>query len=199
MTFSMNQILGALKQTAITVFGAYFKIQSFIFMPVFGLNNGMVPIIAYNYGAGYRDRVVKTLKLGVTYAMCIMLFGLLIFQLFPDAFLRMFAASDHMMEIGVPALRIISIHFPLAAVGIVFGSFYQALGNGIYSMFVSLIRQLIVLLPAAWFLSRLGNVIYVWWAFPIAEVFALIVSVCMMVVIFRKVVNHIGEDRMVEG
>ncbi len=199
MTYGMNRILITFSSTATAVFGVYFKIQSFIFMPVFGLNNGMVPIIAYNYGAGYRDRVVKTLKLGVTYAMCIMLFGLLIFQLFPDAFLRMFAASDHMMEIGVPALRIISIHFPLAAVGIVFGSFYQALGNGIYSMFVSLIRQLIVLLPAAWFLSRLGNVIYVWWAFPIAEIFALIVSVCMMVVIFRKVVNHIGEDRMVEG
>lgn len=199
MTYGMNRILITFSSTATAVFGVYFKIQSFIFMPVFGLNNGMVPIIAYNYGAGYRDRVVKTLKLGVTYAMCIMLFGLLIFQLFPDAFLRMFVASDHMMEIGVPALRIISIHFPLAAVGIVFGSFYQALGNGIYSMFVSLIRQLIVLLPVAWFLSRLGNVIYVWWAFPIAEIFALIVSVCMMVVIFRKVVNHIGEDRMVEG
>ena len=195
MTYGMNRILITFSSTATAVFGVYFKIQSFIFMPVFGLNNGMVPIIAYNYGAGYRDRVVKTLKLGVTYAMCIMLFGLLIFQLFPDAFLRMFAASDHMMEIGVPALRIISIHFPLAAVGIVFGSFYQALGNGIYSMFVSLIRQLIVLLPAAWFLSRLGNVIYVWWAFPIAEVFALIVSVSMMVVIFRNVVNHIGEKQ----
>lgn len=195
MTYGMNRILISFSSTAAAVFGVYFKIQSFVFMPVFGLNNGMVPIIAYNYGAGKRERVVKTLKLSVTYAMGIMLFGLLLFHSVPDLFLKMFAASDHMMEIGVPALRIISLHFPLAAIGIVFGSFYQALGNGIYSMWVSLIRQLIVLLPAAWLLAKLGNVIYVWWAFPIAEVFALCVSVCMMFMIFKRVVNHIGENR----
>lgn len=195
MTYGMNRILISFSSTAAAVFGVYFKIQSFIFMPVFGLNNGMVPIIAYNYGAGKRERVVKTLKLAVTYAMGIMLFGLLLFHSVPDLFLKMFAASDHMMEIGVPALRIISLHFPLAAIGIVFSSFYQALGNGIYSMWVSLIRQLIVLLPAAWLLSKLGNVIYVWWAFPIAEVFAICMSVCMMFIIFKRVVNHIGENR----
>lgn len=195
MTYGMNRILISFSSTAAAVFGVYFKIQSFIFMPVFGLNNGMVPIIAYNYGAGKRERVVKTLKLAVTYAMGIMLFGLLLFHSVPDLFLKMFAASDHMMEIGVPALRIISLHFPLAAIGIVFSSFYQALGNGIYSMWVSLIRQLIVLLPAAWLLAQLGNVIYVWWAFPIAEVFAICVSVCMMFIIFKRVVNHIGENR----
>ena len=194
MTYGMNRILISFSSTAAAVFGVYFKIQSFIFMPVFGLNNGMVPIIAYNYGAGKRERVVKTLKLAVTYAMGIMLFGLLLFHSVPDLFLKMFAASDHMMEIGVPALRIISLHFPLAAIGIVFSSFYQALGNGIYSMWVSLIRQLIVLLPAAWLLAKLGNVIYVWWAFPIAEVFALCVSICMMMIIFKRVVNHIGEN-----
>lgn len=195
MTYGMNRILISFSSTAAAVFGVYFKIQSFVFMPVFGLNNGMVPIIAYNYGAGKRERVVKTLKLAVTYAMGIMLFGLLLFHSVPDLFLKMFAASDHMMEIGVPALRIISLHFPLAAIGIVFSSFYQALGNGIYSMWVSLIRQLIVLLPAAWLLAKLGNVIYVWWAFPIAEVFALCVSICMMIIIFKRVVNHIGENR----
>ena len=194
MTYGMNRILISFSSTAAAVFGVYFKIQSFIFMPVFGLNNGMVPIIAYNYGAGKRERVVKTLKLAVTYAMGIMLFGLLLFHSVPDLFLKMFAASDHMMEIGVPALRIISLHFPLAAIGIVFSSFYQALGNGIYSMWVSLIRQLIVLLPAAWLLAQLGNVIYVWWAFPIAEVFAICMSVCMMFIIFKRVVNHIGEN-----
>ncbi|MBO5450312.1 MAG: MATE family efflux transporter [Lachnospiraceae bacterium] len=194
MTYGMNRILISFSSTAAAVFGVYFKIQSFIFMPVFGLNNGMVPIIAYNYGAGKRERVVKTLKLAVTYAMGIMLFGLLLFHSVPDLFLKMFAASDHMMEIGVPALRIISLHFPLAAIGIVFSSFYQALGNGIYSMWVSLIRQLIVLLPVAWLLAKLGNVIYVWWAFPIAEVFALCVSICMMMIIFKRVVNHIGEN-----
>ncbi len=196
MTYGMNRILISFSSTAAAVFGVYFKIQSFIFMPVFGLNNGMVPIIAYNYGAGKRERVVKTLKLAVTYAMGIMLFGLLLFHSVPDLFLKMFAASDHMMEIGVPALRIISLHFPLAAIGIVFSSFYQALGNGIYSMWVSLIRQLIVLLPAAWLLAKLGNVIYVWWAFPIAEVFALCLSICMMFMIFKRVVNHIGENRL---
>ena len=195
MTYGMNRILISFSSTAAAVFGVYFKIQSFVFMPVFGLNNGMVPIIAYNYGAGKRERVVKTLKLAVTYAMGIMLFGLLLFHSVPDLFLKMFAASDHMMEIGVPALRIISLHFPLAAIGIVFSSFYQALGNGIYSMWVSLIRQLIVLLPAAWLLAKLGNVIYVWWAFPIAEVFALCLSICMMFMIFKRVVNHIGENR----
>ena len=137
MTYGMNRILISFSSTAAAVFGVYFKIQSFVFMPVFGLNNGMVPIIAYNYGAGKRERVVKTLKLAVTYAMGIMLFGLLLFHSVPDLFLKMFAASDHMMEIGVPALRIISLHFPLAAIGIVFSSFYQALGNGIYSMWVS--------------------------------------------------------------
>lgn len=195
MTYGMNRILISFSSTAAAVFGVYFKIQSFVFMPVFGLNNGMVPIIAYNYGAGKRERVVKTLKLAVTYAMGIMLFGLLLFHSVPDLFLKMFAASDHMMEIGVPALRIISLHFPLAAIGIGFSSFYQALGNGIYSMWVSLIRQLIVLLPAAWLLAKLGNVIYVWWAFPIAEVFALCLSICMMFMIFKRVVNHIGENR----
>ena len=194
MTYGMNRILISFSSTAAAVFGVYFKIQSFVFMPVFGLNNGMVPIIAYNYGAGKRERVVKTLKLAVTYAMGIMLVGLLLFHAVPKLFLQMFAASDHMMEIGVPALRIISLHFPLAAIGIVFSSFYQALGNGIYSMWVSLIRQLIVLLPAAWLLAKLGNVIYVWWAFPIAEVFALCVSICMMMIIFKRVVNHIGEN-----
>lgn len=199
MTYGMNRILISFSSTATAVFGVYSKIQSFIFMPVFGLNNGMVPIIAYNYGAGKRERVVKTLKLAVAYAMGIMLFGLLLFQSVPDLFLKMFTASDHMMEIGVPALRIISLHFPLAAVGIVFTSFYQALGNGIYSMWISLIRQLIVLLPAAWLLAKLGNVIYVWWAFPIAEAFALCVSICMMIIIFKRVVNHIGENRSSEN
>lgn len=194
MTYGMNRILISYTSTATAVFGVYFKIQSFIFMPVFGLNNGMVPIIAYNYGAGKRERVVKTLKSAVIYAFCIMGFGVILFQCIPDVFLSMFAASDNMMAIGVPALRIISIHFPLAAIGIVFGSFFQALGNGLYSMLVSMVRQLIVLLPAAWLLSRLGKVVYVWWAFPIAEICAVTLSITLMNVIFKKVVNHIGES-----
>lgn len=193
MTYGINRILISFSSTATAVFGVYFKIQSFIFMPVFGLNNGMIPIIAFNYGAGKRDRVIQTLKYGVSYAMAIMVVGLILFQTIPGVFLQMFAASDNMMQIGIPALRIISIHFPLAAIGIVFGSFYQSLGNGVYSMWISLIRQMIVLLPAAWLLSKLGNVVYVWWAFPIAEIFAVSMSIVMMITIFKKVVNHIGE------
>lgn len=194
MTYGMNRILISFTSTATAVFGVYFKIQSFIFMPVFGLNNGMIPIIAFNFGAGKRERVIQTLKLGVAYAMGIMLFGLLLFQTIPEVFLNMFAASDNMMQIGIPALKIISIHFPLAAIGIVFGSFYQALGNGVYSMIVSMIRQLVVLLPAAYLLSKLGDVVFVWWAFPIAEVFAVTISIVMMIIIFKRVVNHIGEE-----
>lgn len=198
MTYGMNRILITFSSTATAVFGVYFKIQSFIFMPVFGLNNGMIPIIAFNFGAGKRDRVIETLRLGVTYAMGIMLLGLLLFQTIPEVFLGMFAASDYMMEIGVPALKIISIHFPLAAIGIVFGSFYQALGNGVYSMIISMARQLVILLPAAWLLAKLGDVKFVWWSFPIAEVFAVSLSIIMMIIIFKNVVNHIGEEKMAE-
>lgn len=194
MTYGMNRILIGFTSTATAVFGVYFKVQSFVFMPVFGLNNGMVPIIAYNYGAGRRDRVIKTVRLAVCYAILIMAVGLAIFQLAPQFLLGLFNASDHMLSIGVPALRIISLGFLLAAFGIVSSSFFQALGNGVYSMFVSLTRQLIVLLPAAWFLSLSGNVTAVWWAFPIAEVCSFVLSLIFTFRINKKVVSHIGEE-----
>ncbi len=194
MTYGMNRILIGFTSTATAVFGVYFKVQSFVFMPVFGLNNGMVPIIAYNYGAGRKDRVIKTVKLSVGYALLIMAIGTAVFQFMPQVLLGLFNASEHMLSIGVVAFRIISLGFLFAAFGIVSSSLFQALGNGVYSMFVSLTRQLIVLLPAAWLLSRTGNLSLVWWSFPIAEVFSFALSVLFTLQINKKVIRHIGEE-----
>lgn len=193
MTYGMNRILMVFTSTAAAVFGVYFKLQSFIFMPVFGLNNGMVPIIAYNYGANKKDRLLKTEKLSVLYAMSIMLIGFLVFQTFPNILLDLFDASEAMLNIGIPALRIISISFLLAGFCIIEGSVFQALGNGIYSMLVSIARQLVVLLPAAYLLARLGNVNYVWWAFPIAELMSITMTIIFRFRIGRQIIHHIGE------
>lgn len=194
MTYGMNRILMVFTSTAAAVFGVYFKLQSFIFMPVFGLNNGMVPIIAYNYGAGKKDRLVKTIKLSIVYAVVIMLAGVLVFQIFPAQLFSLFEASETMLAIGIPALRTISISFLFAGFCIICGSVFQALGNGVYSMTVSIARQLIVLLPVAYLLSRLGNVDYVWWAFPVAEVVSLSMSLFFLVRINKKIISHIGEE-----
>ena len=188
MTFVMNQILMAFSATAVAVFGVYFKLQSFVFMPVFGLNNGMVPIVSYNYGARKPDRVKKTIRLAVMYAVVIMVIGIAIFQLLPDKLLGLFAASDDMLALGVPALRIISPHFLLAAVGIVFSSVFQALGNGVFSLTISVCRQLVVLLPAAYLLSITGEVNMVWWAFLIAEVVSVTLSCIFMLYTNRKII-----------
>ena len=176
MTFLMNQILMAFTATAVAVFGVYFKLQSFVFMPIFGMNNGMVPIISYNYGARRPGRVKKTIKLAVCYAECIMLIGFCIFQFAPDKVLGIFAASDAMLAIGIPAMRIICLHFLLAGASIVLSSVFQALGNGVFSLIVSVCRQLFVLLPAAWLLAQTGNVNNVWWAFLIAEIVSVLLS-----------------------
>lgn len=191
MTYGMNHILIAFSSTATAVFGVYFKLQSFIFMPVFGLNNGMVPIIAFNYGARKKDRMIHTMKLSILYAELLMLIGFLVFQFLPEPLFRLFDASDHMLSMGIPALRIISIHFLLAGFCIIVGSVFQALGNGVYSMIVSITRQLAVLLPAAYLLSRLGNVNYVWWAFPIAELTSLSISIFFLIKINRKILQKI--------
>ena len=164
MTFLMNKILMAFSATAVAVFGVYFKLQSFVFMPIFGMNNGMVPIISYNYGARRPDRVKKTIKLAMCYAEGIMLIGFLLFQFAPDKLLGFFAASDAMLAIGIPALRIICLHFLLAGMSIILSSSFQALGNGMFSLIVSICRQLVVLIPAAWLLSQTGNVNMVWWS-----------------------------------
>lgn len=194
MTYGMNRILMVFTSTAVAVFGVYFKLQSFIFMPVFGLNNGMVPIIAYNYGAGKKDRLLKTMKLSIIYAVCIMVVGFLVFQIFPTQLFALFDASETMLTLGVPALRIISISFLFAGFCIICGSVFQALGNGVYSMMVSIARQLVVLLPAAYLLSKLGNVNYVWWSYPIAEIASLTMSVYFLIKINKEIISHIGES-----
>ncbi|MBQ2318051.1 MAG: MATE family efflux transporter, partial [Lachnospiraceae bacterium] len=162
--------------TAAAVFGVYFKLQSFIFMPIFGLNNGMIPIVAYNYGAAKPDRIKRTIFLAGRAAVIIMAVGTALFWVFPEFFLGLFYASENMMAMGVVALRIISVHFMIAGISIICSSALQALGHGFFSMITSIVRQLVVLLPAAFVLAYLGGINAVWWAFPIAEVFSLILA-----------------------
>ena len=192
MNYGMNRILISFTSTATAVFGVYFKLQSFIFMPVFGLNNGVIPIMAYNYGAGNKERVTKTLKHSIAYAVCIMIVGFIIFQVIPAPLLKMFSASDTMLTIGIPALRIISISFILAAICIACGSCFQALGKATYSMVVSIARQLVVLLPVAFALAQLGNVDLVWWAFPIAELMSLTMTMIFMRKLNKDIISQIG-------
>ena len=191
LVYFLNIILGAFSTTAIAVYGVYFKLQSFVFMPVFGLNNGSVPIVAYNFGARNRHRVVKTIILSAVGACMIMLVGVLVFELFPVPLLRLFNASDEMISIGVKALRIIAIHFPLAAISIILGSVFQALGKGVQSMVISFVRQLIFLLPAAWLLSLTGNINNIWWAFPIAEVLSLIICIILFADVYKKEIKNL--------
>lgn len=186
MTFGVNKILMAFTSTAAAVFGVYFKLQSFVFMPVFGLNNGMVPIVAYNYGARKPDRIMKTMRLSIVYAVTIMVAGFAVFQLMPEALLSIFDASEEMVEIGVSALRIISFSFLGAGFGIVSSSVFQALGHGMLSLIVSVLRQLIVILPAAWILARIGGIHMVWWAFPIAEIFSALVCFLFVKKVYRN-------------
>ena len=176
MNFGINQILQGFAETATGVFGVYFKLQSFFFMPLFGLNNATISIIAYNYGARKPQRITKTLKISCTAALCIMTAGLLVFQFFPDVLLGLFNPSQAFLEIGRVALRTISWSFPIAAICIALGASFQALGNGVFSLIVSVCRQLFVLLPAAWLLAQTGSVNNVWWAFLIAEVVSILMS-----------------------
>ena len=194
MTYGMNQILMAFSSTAAAVFGVYFKLQSFIFMPIFGFNNGMIPIIAYNYGAQNKKRMVDTIKLSMVYAISIMCFGTLVFNVFPKPLLMLFGASEHMLSMGIPALRIISLHFLLAGFCIIGGSVFQALGSAVYSMITSICRQLVVLLPAAYLLSKLGNVNYVWLAFPIAELMSVVMTTIFLIRINKKIISKIPEN-----
>ena len=183
MNFGMNQILQGFNETATSVFGIYFKLQSFFFMPLFGLNNATISIVAYNYGARRPDRMVKSLKLAVGSALVIMLCGFAAFQLIPELLLSMFNPSEAFMEMGKACLRTISFSFPVAAVCISLGASFQALGNGIYSTIVSLGRQMVVLLPAAYLLSLSGNVNLVWLSYPIAE----IASMTLTAFFFRRI------------
>ena len=186
MNFGINQILQGFAETATGVFGVYFKLQSFFFMPLFGLNNATISIIAYNYGARKPHRITKTLKISCAAALCIMTAGLLVFQFFPDVLLGLFNPSQAFLEIGRVALRTISWSFPIAAICIALGASFQALGNGIYSTIVSLCRQLVVLLPVAYLLSLTGEVQRVWLAFPIAEVVSGTVTFICFTRIYRQ-------------
>ena len=186
MTFGMNTILMGLTSTATAVFGAYFKLQSFVFMPVFGLNNAMVPIISYNYGAKKSERVNSTVRTTVITAVIIMIVGFAAFQILPRTLLSMFNASENMLSIGATALRIIASHFILAGFNIIAGSVFQAIGNPIISMIVSVSRQLIVLLPVAFLLSLSGNVDTVWLSFPIAEIVSFILSLIFFIKTMKK-------------
>ena len=194
MTFGMNKILMAFTSTATAVFGVYFKLQSFIFMPVFGLNNGLVPIVAYNYGARKPKRITKAIRLSVIYAESIMFLGFLTFQFLPKALLSIFNASDSMLEIGIPALRLISISFLLAGFGIVCSSVFQALGHGVLSLAVSVLRQLVVLLPAAFILSKVGGLSVIWWSFPIAEIFSGTFSFLFLRHVYKKEIHPLMEE-----
>ena len=193
MTYCMNLILVQFTVTATAVFGVYFKLQSFFFMPVFGLNNGITPIIAYNYGARHRKRMLKTVKVSMFIASCFTFIGFLAFEFIPKTLLELFSASSDMLAIGIPALRIIGIHYLIAWFCIIAGTVFQALGKAIYSMIVSIMRQLFVLVPAAYILASIGGLHAVWWAFPIAEIISLIVSVAFLVAINRTIIQKITE------
>ena len=196
MTYCMNRILIEFSSTATAVFGVYFKLQSFFFMPVFGLNNGITPIIAYNYGAGQRKRMLKTIKLSMLVAFCLTFIGFLCFEGIPQILLGMFNASDEMLTIGVPALRIIGIHYLIAWFCIVSGTVFQALGKAFFSMIVSIMRQLFVLIPAAYILAKLGGLHVVWWSFQIAEVISLMVSSFFLVRINRTIISRVPEGKL---
>lgn len=193
LTFFLNKILIGFTTTATAVFGVYFKLQSFVFMPVFGLNNGMVPIIAYNYGAKRADRIKETIKYSLMLSVSIMLTGLLIVQIFPKTMLQMFNASDKMLEIGIPALRTISLCFTFAGVSVILCSVFQALGRGVASMMVSVSRQLIVLLPTAYLLSLTGKLNLVWFSFPIAEIVSFVLCLAIMYDTKKRILDKIEE------
>ena len=195
MNFGMNQILQGFNEVATGVFGIYYKLQSLFFMPLFGINNATISILAYNYGARKPKRIVHTLKLATAVAVCIMLVGLAVFQLFPQALLGIFNPTEEFLAIGVKALRILCLPFPVAAICISLGASFQALGKGSYSTIVSLCRQLIVLLPAAYLLSLTGDVNNVWWSFPIAEVMSALVTGLLFARLYRQKVKPLFADQ----
>lgn len=195
MVVGMNKILIAFSTTAVAVFGAYFKLQSFVFMPVFGLTNGAMPIMGYNFGAANKKRLLQTLRYTLLFAISILLVGTLIFQLFPVPLLRLFDASPEMLEMGSYALRIISLAFVLAAIGISFSTLFQAIGQGTKSMLMSLVRQLFAILPAAYILGKAAGLKAIWFAFPISEVISLIALVFLFLSAYNKSIRNLGREQ----
>lgn len=194
MTFGMNKIIIVFTSTATAVFGIYFKLQSFVFMPVFGLNNGMVPIVSYNYGARNKDRIIKTIKISIVYAVGMMLIGLCVLQIFPKQILNLFNASNELIIIGVPALKTISLSFIFAGFCVILGSVFQSLGNGVLSLMVSAFRQLVVLLPSAYLLSKTGNLNLVWFAFPISEMASVFLSYIGFRYVYKKEIKPLDDE-----
>lgn len=195
MTFTMNKILAGLNPDSVAVFTVYFKLQSLFFMPIFGLNNATIPIIAFNFGAGKRKRLLKAYRLSLVYAFLFMLLGFLAFELFPEVLLRLFdTGAASLIELGVPALRIIGVHFLIAGYCICTGSTFQALGNGLYSLIVSVARQLVVLIPAAYILAEIGGLPTVWWCFPVAEIMSAAATVFFFFRINKKIIRHIPDN-----
>ncbi len=192
LTVGMNLILKKFSEDAITVFGVYFKLNSFVFMPVFGLNNGMVPILSYNYGAKKHDRIIKTVRLGMSCAVIYMLAGLAVFEIMPDKLLMIFSASENVMNIGVTALHIIALSFIFAGIGIVSSTVFQSIGNPLHSLLISVLRQLVIILPVAYLLSLTGSVSNVWWSYPIAEVASFILSVFFLRKTFKKLNSEVS-------
>ena len=188
MTYLLNKILIMLSPIATAVFGIYFKLQSFIFMPVFGLNNGLIPVLAYNYGAKKKSRINEALRFSLALALSIMFIGAIVFFTMPDKLLGIFNADENMLSIGVPALRTICLSFPIAGLCITMGSIFQAFSMSIYSLIISVGRQLVVLIPAAWLLSKTGNINLVWLSFPIAEVASLALSAYYFITVYRQTV-----------
>ena len=186
MTFGMNKILITFSTTATAVFGIYFKLQSFVYMPIFGINNGLVPILAYNFGAKKPERITKTFKLAAIYATAITTIGFILFQLFPSQLLGIFNASPTMLEIGIPAMKIISFHFILAGFNIVCSSSFQALRHGMYSLWNTVLRQLLLLLPIAYFFARINAFHFIWLAFPISEIVCTFISIILLIRIYKK-------------
>lgn len=194
MTFGMNKIIIVFTSTATAVFGIYFKLQSFVFMPVFGLNNGMVPIVSYNYGARNKDRIINTIKISIVYAVGMMLIGLCVLQIFPKQILNLFNASNELIIIGVPALKTISLSFIFAGFCVILGSVFQSLGNGVLSLMVSAFRQLVVLLPSAYLLSKTGNLNLVWFAFPISEMASVFLSYIGFRYVYKKEIKPLDDE-----
>jgi Na+-driven multidrug efflux pump len=190
MSMAMNGILAGFSATAVNVFGVYFKLQSFVFMPVFGLTQGLMPIMGYNYGAKNKSRVISALKNGVAIALVIMALGLIVFESIPAVLLSIFNPTPELLEIGIPALRIIAMCFPVAAIGITMSTLFQAAGNGTYSLIQSVLRQLAVLVPAAWLLSKI-SLSAVWWAFPIAEAVSLVVTVVLFLRLYNERIRNL--------
>ena len=197
MTGAMNAILIGFSTTAVSVFSVYFKLQSFVFMPIFGLSSGMVPIIAYNYGARKKKRVMSTIYIGTIIAIGIMVVGTIVFNLFPEVLLSLFSATEEMYRLGVPALRIISLCFVSAAISIGLGSSFQATGYGIGTMIVSISRQLLVLIPTAYIMAKLIGINGVWFSFIIAEAVGLAVSLILFIKVYKTRIKPIGEKEVI--